>query len=160
MFDRNGNQAHCDQTYEAMREQAFFIMKSIGHLSNVLRERNLFDQTMIVIAADHGSGVSNGKVMDGDEISGRLMPVLWVKPFGAMGDISFNDTPTSHSKIRDMIEMAMERELRITEVAQALKVEDRLWRQFMNDKIIDYTVDAGGKVKIETFSKKDMECRD
>jgi hypothetical protein len=59
-----------------------------------------------------------------------------------------------------MIEKAMQRDLRITEVAQALKVDDRLWRQFMDDNILDYTVDAGGKVKIETFSKKDMECRD
>lgn len=159
MYDRNGNQAHCGQTYEAMREQAYFVMNSIGHLCDVLRERNLFDQTMIVIAADHGSGVSNGKVMDGDEISGRLIPILWVKPFGATGGITFDDTPTSHSKIRDMIELAMERNLQESEIAKALKVENRLWRQFANDKIIDYRVDAYGKVKIETFSKKEMECR-
>lgn len=159
MYDRNGNQAHCAQTYEAMREQAIFVMNRIGHLCDILRERNLFDQTMIVIAADHGSGVSAGKVMDGDEISGRLIPILWVKPFGARGEIAFNAVATSHSKIRDMVESAMERNLQASEIAQELQVENRLWRQFANDEVVDYMVDARGKVKIETFSKKEMKCR-
>lgn len=57
-----------------------------------------------------------------------------------------------------MIESAMERNLQVSEIAQALKIENRLWRQFADDKIIDYTVDARGKVKIETFSKREMEC--
>ena len=155
MFDRNGNQTSCAQTYEAMLEQAYFVMSSIGKLCDVLRKRNLYDQTLIVVAADHGSGVSDGCVMGGDSFPGRIIPILWVKPFGADGEIQLCNVPTSHSKLRDLIDISREKDLSSKEIADVLKSDSRLWRRFRPGEITDYVIDAMGKALIRRLAAKE-----
>ena len=81
-----------------------------------LRAKNVYDNSMIVIAADHGILYDAKSAM------------LWVKPFGAKGAYSTNCAPTSHSQIAWMLKDSVEHDLNMAQIVELLSQKRRLLR--------------------------------
>ena len=152
-YSRHGERVNVPQNYRAMFEQCYFVLDRIGHYMEKLRARGLFDKAFIVIAADHGSGVSKAKLVNGDWLPGRLLPILWVKPVNNSAPFVFDYTPTSHDKIKELVVRAKDENLSIGQIREMLKTEKRFYRQHFTGMFKDWHVDAVGKVEC-----RDVEC--
>ncbi len=112
-FDRNLVRGQYPYTREAFSGHAEAYAKMMLSFIKVLKSRDLYDQTMIVIVGDHGSGrkpelflnpgsgeasrqldaVSSRGSFQRDKARGA--PLLLIKPFGAHGPLQRVDTPAS-----------------------------------------------------------------
>ena len=152
-YNRHGERMNVPQNYSSMFEQCYFVLDRIGRYMEKLRERGLFDKAFVVIAADHGSGVSKAKLENGDWLPGRLLPILWVKPVGNEAPFVFDYTPTSHAKIKELVVRSKDEDLSIDQIREILKTNKRFYRQHFTGMFKDWHVDAAGKAEC-----RDVEC--
>lgn len=105
-----------DQSRDAIKEYLPYVMSYVAGFMDSLRAKNVYDNSMIVIAADHGILYDAKSAM------------LWVKPFGAKGAYSTNCAPTSHSQIAWMLKDSVEDDLNMAQIVELLSQKRRLLR--------------------------------
>jgi len=72
--------------------QSTFALKQILGILEVLQQQGIYDQTMVVVAADHGTDITK----DTQPVyKRRAHPVLLIKPFGATGELQVSAAPAS-----------------------------------------------------------------
>ena len=120
---------------------------NLAKLMDVLRERGVYDKSMIVVVADHGVGVA--PAAPGHHPSESA--ILWVKPEGSTGPFAYCGTPTGYAKISSLMKAVAASGFDIAATEAALRVENRLFRyQDPDDDYHDIVVGPdGGIVKKE-----------
>ena len=142
--DRNGKRLEAPMdNYAGGVGKTHFVLKCVADLLDNFKSRGIYDKSMIVITADHGNHVAPTRFLGGDEITGRSNAMLWIKPFGATNAFETTEIPTSHSKIRDMLVAAAERNIDRDEIDRVLRTEERRYC----DEHTDWYVDSRGKVR-------------
>lgn len=96
-IDADGNML-LESEYETMPvteraiAQSAFALKQILGILDVLQQQGVYDQTMVVVAADHGTDIT----MDTLPVyKRRAHPILLIKPFGASGELQVSAAPAS-----------------------------------------------------------------
>ncbi|MFC2155512.1 sulfatase-like hydrolase/transferase [Acidobacteriota bacterium] len=99
--------------YEAMpltrinyKKQSKAILKIIKQFLNILKKKGIYNQTMILIAGDHGcpfariglklpEEISEGNKPVNMEIIGKAIPLVLIKPFDISGEMKISDAPVT-----------------------------------------------------------------
>lgn len=79
-------------------------LKIMGEYLNQLKELGIYDQSMVVITADHGESSTLG-----------AFPIFMIKEFEQHGNLKFSETPISHSNLMPTIFNALGIETRKNE---------------------------------------------
>lgn len=135
------------QNYETMRGQAYYVLTQIGRFLNVLKENGVYDNSIIVIAGDHGSDAATTRIMNGEPVYGRCAPMIWVKPIGESGDFVSTTIPTASINLHKIIRESKNRNLTIEEVSDMLRQNSpRLWRHSMHGEMEEIEFDIDGHI--------------
>jgi len=118
-------------------------IRHLSRLLDTLRERGLYDSSMIVVVADHGIGIV--PYAPGHHPSESA--ILWVKPEGAKGPFAAVSRPTGYSKVSVLMREAAKGTLDIGAIGQALEEQDRLYRYQDGDGFGDHVVGPNGEVR-------------
>ena len=94
---------------EAFYEFGIYNLGQVATFLRGLKEKGIYDKTMIVIAADHGS--IEMRQGDGRNGYGAESSILWIKPFSSRGGLVHSRLPTSNAKIADLIRGAKDEDL-------------------------------------------------
>ncbi len=103
------------------------IRNALIHLSRLfdaLKTRGLYDNSTIIVTADHGLDFAPCT----DDTPPSKSAVLWVKPEGARGPFTPSLRKTSHVKIAPLVKAACERAPTAVEIDGILHTERRLYR--------------------------------
>lgn len=106
---------YCDKTY--------WVLKQVGDLLDAFRSRGIYDNSMVILTTDHGSGVCRERLADG--LTGHARAMLCVKPEYAKGPLRVSNMPTSHTRLHDLVVLAKDRELSLSEITSTLHQETR-----------------------------------
>ena len=118
-------------------------LRHLSRLLDTLRERGLYDSSLIVVVADHG--INLVPFAKGHHPSESA--ILWVKPEGAKGDFAAVSRPTGYSKVSVMMRKAAEDPLGIRAIGDLLEERDRLYRYQLGDGFGDHIVGPDGTVR-------------
>jgi len=115
------------QDAAAHYEYGVYLMRNVAGFLAGLRERGVYDSSLIVLAADHGlASLSEGGCgSDASKGHGAESAILWVKPVGAAGEMKFSRTPTSNCRIAALVKESEARDLSESEVDGILRAENR-----------------------------------
>ena len=130
VFDPNGKpypQSRVDPG--SVRELVSTPLRHLSRLLDVLRERGLYDSSLIVVTSDHGTNLA--PFAPGHHPTESA--ILWVKPEGANGRFSAVSRPTGHSKVSVLMRKAAEGPLDIGAIGEALEERERLHRCQLDD---------------------------
>ena len=130
VFDPNGKpypQPRVDPG--SVRELVSTPLRHLSRLLDVLRERGLYDSSLIVVTSDHGTNLA--PFAPGHHPTESA--ILWVKPEGANGRFSAVSRPTGHSRISVLMRRAAEGPLDIGAIGEALEERERLHRCQLDD---------------------------
>ena len=118
---------------------------NLGKLMGTMRERGIYDKSLIVVMADHGVGLAPHA--PGHHPSESA--ILWVKAEGATGPFAYSGIPTGYSRVAPLMKSAVSRSPDADAVAAALREENRLFR-YQNpknrDRYIDIVVGPDGGI--------------
>ena len=149
LFDRDGRRMPPEAAWgkDALSTLVRNPIYNLAKLMDVMREKGIYDKSLIVVVADHGVGVAPHA--PGHHPSESA--VLWVKPEGAKGPFSYSGTPTGYSKIASFMKSAAAGSPDAASAESALREENRLFRyQDADDRYHDIVVGPdGGIVKKE-----------
>ena len=121
VYDRNGNYVTTRRDPAvAEYEQTYYVLDQLARLLRSYRDRGLYDSSLVLVAADHGN-----RAAEKDGENGAARPMLWVKPFGAAGELVHSLAATSHDKIRDFLVESIDRDLTKDECVAALTSPSR-----------------------------------
>ena len=126
--DRFGNDLpEPTQAVSAHYEYGVSLMEKVGKFLDELKTKGVYDNSFIVIAADHGLIVlrEGGLESDGSKGHGAESSILWVKPIDADGEMSFSSEPTSNCRIAELVKQAESRNLGREDVDQILYAKKR-----------------------------------
>lgn len=142
--DRNGNWLHTAESVEGINDAMYYVLSELKTVLQRLRKKGVYDNSFIVVASDHGSGIMS----DNPEEMGAASAMLFVKPFGSTGDFHISDMPTSHSKISGLVKMAKDKDLTIEDVNSMLLTSRRVFRGRPHGTMhfYEWIYDEGGKV--------------
>ena len=118
---------------------------NLGKLMDAMRERGIYDKSLIVVMADHGVGLAPHA--PGHHPSESA--ILWVKAEGATGPFSYSGIPTGYSRVAPFMKSAVSRSPGADAVAAALREENRLFRYQdirNHDHYIDIVVGPDGGI--------------
>ena len=149
LFDRDGRRLPPDVAWGegALSTLVHNPLHNLAKLMDAVREKGIYDKSLIVVVADHGVGVAPHA--PGHHPSESA--VLWVKPEGSAGPFAYRGTPTGYAKMSSFMKAAATERPGIEAVESALREENRLFRyQDPNDDYHDIVVGPdGGIVKKE-----------
>lgn len=117
--DRNGNKWSGGDSLEGYFEQSWYALSETVDFLDSLRRRGLYDNSTIVLLADHGLTYEHFR-----DVERNTHPFLWVKPPHATGTLAFSGEPTSHSKVHLVARAALDRDLATGEVTELLTQRD------------------------------------
>ena len=118
-------------------------LRHLSRLLDTLRERGLYDSSLIVVVADHG--IDLVPFAKGHHPSESA--ILWVKPEGTKGPFAAVSRPTGYSKVSVLMRKAAEGPLDIRSIGDALEEGNRLYRYQLGDGFGDYTVGSDGTIR-------------
>jgi hypothetical protein len=90
---------HSRFTEKVLLDQARCTNAAILKLLSVLRSKGIYKSSMIVVFADHGTGIAN----DGFFTGGRASPLLLVKKPGSSGPLTIDQSLVSLTQIKSMV---------------------------------------------------------
>ncbi|MGN0832226.1 MAG: hypothetical protein ACI4RD_01090 [Kiritimatiellia bacterium] len=101
------------------------VLVHASRLMDALRRRGLYDQSFVVICADHGRLLA-------DPFPGNLRAsaFLMVKPEGATAPFAFSDAQTGHQQLGALMKAVCGRSLSPAEVTATLTSPTRLYREY------------------------------
>lgn len=123
------------------------VSTPLRHLSKLLeklRERGLYDSSLIVVVADHG--INLVPFAKGHHPSESA--ILWVKPEGARGKFAAVSRPTGYSKVSVLMRKAAGGPLGIQLIGDLLEERDRLYRYQSDDGFGEHIVGSNGEIRI------------
>ncbi len=111
-FDESLKAKNIEFTRAGYKSQAKGALEIAKRLLNTLKRENIYDNSMILILADHGSGASGSFGLnfaasgyDPEKLDEAVstsvdtvasgLPLILIKPFGAQGDLKISDAPVS-----------------------------------------------------------------
>ena len=122
---------------------------NLAKLMDALRERGVYDRSLVIVAADHGVGIAPHAPGHHPIESA----ILWVKPEGATGPFSYSGTPTGYARIASFMKSAAAGRPDAAAAESVLRVEQRLFRyQDSGDRYHDIVVGPDGGIA----SKEDL----
>lgn len=144
-YDEFGNRLWADKDhYRGLCGETHYIMKSVASFMRDLKRRGIYDDSLIIITADHGCCFDTPQLPKLRDLPTRAVPMLWIKPIGAHGDLAVTEVPTSHSKLAALLKCAKDAKLTIQDICGILRTETRRFR-IDYDGFVDWYIDANGK---------------
>ena len=142
VFDRDGRRLDkVGWGRESLPDLVRNPLYNLAKLMDALREKGVYDKSLIVVVADHGVGIAPHE--PGHHPSESA--ILWVKTEGASGPMSYNGTPTGYSRLAAFMKSAVAGSPGAAEAEAALREENRLFRyQDADDIYHDIVVGPGG----------------
>ena len=107
-------------------EAGIWILRQLGGLFDVLREEGCFDQSLILVVADHGNHAHGEAGTETLPANGR--PFLWVKAQGSVHAFSTSDAPVYSGRIADLLRLASRGTPTEKEVTTCLSASEREYR--------------------------------
>lgn len=149
-MDRTGAQLpNPSMSDRACVEMGIYLLKQLGALLDSYREKGIYDNSMIVVMADHGP--HNSEYVDG-ELPTKAKPFLWIKPVGSGHAFRSSHVPTGHAQIAGLLRAASRKILSEGEIEQLIQADIRryMWlRAGMGPEYKDYLVDREGRVSVQ-----------
>lgn len=142
------------QNYEGMYNKTFFAFTNLAKLFAALKEKGVYDNSTIIVTADHGANhtMHEVPVVDGMAYeASKPFPMLLVKPAKANGELRYSYIPTSHTKIAPYVCALLNDDTINAE--DYLRATNRMYRDFNPATFSrhDYYFDDEGKcVKVES----------
>lgn len=145
-YDEFGNRLWKDKDhYRGLCGETHYILKSVAAYLRDLKRIGIYDNSMIVVTADHGCCFATPQLPKVKNLPTRAVPMLWIKPFGAHGDLAQTEEPTSHSKFVDVMRLAKDRDVTMSEITNLLKTDTRRF-VIDHDGYVNLYVDADGSL--------------
>lgn len=114
--------------YEARVQKTWYVLRQLADLMEQLKSRCLYDKSFIVVCADHGTQpFSRDAQSSAAEKNGRAFPVLWVKTIEAHGPARLMNTPTSHARIRSLLDEELKDEVDEQMATSLLSMDQRVF---------------------------------
>lgn len=155
--DRHGCKCDKAEGYRGSYEKACFALSELSKLFIVLKQRGIYDKSLIVVTADHGNydakRESIGNVdLQKNSIVNRAFPCMAVKPESGCGEVMYDETPTSHIRIKALLEKAAVKKLTSEEIGSVLRTSgERLFRVPLKGSGDDWIFTADGSIRHEPF---------
>lgn len=154
-YNRNGELMQFpDNSDHGCVEMAVFLLSQLAELFDSYRERGIYDNSLIVVLADHGhhAYLENDFSEKSGTLPGAARPFLWVKPIGAMEDFATSILPTSHARICNLLRRSIHENLGADAIHDVLCVdeEDRVFRtlSLLTREKDDWVVNKNGSVSV------------
>ena len=107
---------------QACVEMGIYLMKQLGALFDAYREKGIYDDATIVVAADHGP---HGKSYPPGELPAKARPFLWIKPSGATHEFRSSGLPTCHSRLAALLRASSHKALTEEEIGELMQADFR-----------------------------------
>lgn len=148
-----------NDSFGGVVEAGIYVLGQLGSLFDIFRERGLYDNSLILVLADHGNHGHKEDTPGG--LPGTARPFLWVKEPGSDHDFTSGSQPTSHARISTLLREASQRNLEVGEAGDILSSERRLYREAFGLTQMDWWVENDGRVTRETgeMTKSSQELR-
>ena len=115
------------QDVKAHYEYGIYLMSKVGEFMDYLRQKGIYDNSLIIVAADHGLIVlrNGGLEADGSDGHGAESSILWVKPVGQGINTKMRSSsiPTSNCRIAELVRQSESRDLKQDEIDEILRVK-------------------------------------
>lgn len=129
---------HPNNTSQGCEEAGIWVLGQLGLLFDQLRDRGVYDNSMILVLADHGNHDWSGKVSC-EGLPGNGRPFLWVKAPGSTHDFIADNAPTHHGRIANLLKKACRADLTEEEIQDILTAPHREYRM---------AADFGGEINV------------
>lgn len=157
-YNRNGEYMPVSNDSDAgCIEMGIYVLGLLGDLMDVFREKGIYDNSTILVLADHGhhenlGGFGDDERRNGAVLPGTARPCLWVKPPGSRHGFSSCPIPTSHAKVAALLREAALRDLTDEDVRSILKTEVRLFRKLflLEKRKEDWIAGADGSLEVRS----------
>ena len=124
LYDHSGEKLPSpSQALADYRQYSLFVLHQVAALMDALRARGLYDNTEIVIAADHG--LITMRETEGFQGHGAESSILWTKPLNASAPFTRTATPTSNCRLHALFTALQQRPLTQQEMTALLEAHDR-----------------------------------
>lgn len=160
-FDECGNWTQIvPPTYENYRKQCLYVFRQLADLMDAYRCRGIYDNSTIIIAADHG-GIRAPASETACTLPRGAIPALMVKPRHCRTPLRMSSIPTSHSRICSLIVRLCDEELTTAQIDDHLVQEKRLYREVSEELVKDWWVDVTNGVTYQerTFHRAASDMR-
>lgn len=156
-YNRNGaRMAHSDNSDMGCVEMGVFVLGQLGQLFDSYRERGLYDNSLIVVCADHGHHdfLENGFDQPEQGLPGYARPFLWVKPVGSQHGFQTSHLASSHAKVAEILRRSSRQNLDEEDIRNILFQEKRLFRyiSLLTKERNDWVVEPDGTFHFECAS--------
>ena len=123
-IDRYGNQLKEPRNdYQGIIDETTYLMTVVADFLDTLRSRGLYDNSAIIITADHGTFHGS---MD-KKLPARVSTLLWVKPERATEPYRASSLPTSSQKISVLAKALLAGPLNQAAIDGILEAHDRVY---------------------------------
>lgn len=133
-------------TEQACVEMGIYIMRQLGALFDAYREKGIYDNSMIVVMADHGPHTTDNTA---GPLPPNARPFLWIKPVGSRHAFRSSDLPSSHARLAGLLRAAAEKTLSQEEIENLIQSDERRYRWLRagtGPEWQDLTIDRQGQV--------------
>lgn len=144
-FDRDGSRfAEEVPDRQRLDGAAYYVLNMMGDLLDTLKKRGVYDNSAILVIADHG--IICMEHPEGE--MGQTSAMLMVKPENSKGGFSVSDIPTSHSRIAALVKRLKDASLDRQGVEEILRQDVRLYRGRFQKSVMfyDWTYGPDGKL--------------
>lgn len=133
-----------DNSKHGRKEAGIWVLEQLGKLFDAMREKGIYDNSLIMVLADHGPHESESDQNADLPSNGR--PFLWVKPSGSDHEFTSEGAPTHHARIANVLQEACCRDLTGNEIQSILSSDNRIYRLMSGygGEIRVWTVDGNG----------------
>ena len=114
--------------YRGKVEATWYALSQVASGLSILKKRGLYDKTTIVLLSDHGGAPlrSDNADMRPADPPAQCLPFLMYKPACARGVVRFTNQPTSHAKVRGLLDELLVRDLNEEEMLNCLMMTNRI----------------------------------
>ena len=144
MYDKDGKPVNRSKIpwqndWQGYYERVVFEIKRVADYFQALRNRGLYDDSVIIVLADHGLEPTLNK----KTVKPRYLPLLMVKCRNSKSPLCFCDLPTSHTKIAAFLKSDDIFSIRQNEIPDIFRTEIR---QLAENRSRLITIDRNGKI--------------
>ncbi len=121
------------QDYEGMYNKTYFVFENLVKLFKTLKQNGVYDNSLIVVCADHGANHTRRTVHKVNGITyeaSKPFPVLLVKPVGAHGDLQCSGMSTSHTRIAPLVVKSCNGIVCEDDIRRTLNATNRMYIDF------------------------------
>lgn len=144
-YDEFGNRLWSDKdNYRGLCDETHYILKSVAAYLDDLKKIGVYDNSMIIVTADHGCCFATPQLPKLANLPTRAVPMLWIKPIGSHGDLRTTEVATSHAKIAGLVRRARTENLSFEDCVSELHTPIRRFRVDY-EGYVDWYIDEEGR---------------